>query len=136
VILAPIFSIELHIKDLYLLEKIQDYFKVGTIIIRKRDNRTTAIYFVQSIEAINNIIIPHFLKYLLITKKQKDFKLFCLIFDIFNKKEHLTLDGIKKIISIRGLMNKSNIKNFTQYFEDIPSIKVSFNNNNEIINPY
>jgi len=46
VILAPIFSIELHIKDLYLLEKIQDYFKVGTIIIRKRDNRTTAIYFV------------------------------------------------------------------------------------------
>lgn len=76
------------------------------------------------------------MKYLLITKKQKDFKLFCLIFDIFNKKEHLTLDGIKKIISIRGLMNKSNIKNFTQYFEDIPSIKVSFNNNNEIINPY
>ena len=63
----PIFSIELHIRDLSLLKKIQLYFGVGNIYIRKRKVSTMASYCVQSIEDLNNVIIPHFIKYPLLT---------------------------------------------------------------------
>lgn len=32
----PLFSIQLHIKDLLLLEQIKDYFNVGTVKIKKK----------------------------------------------------------------------------------------------------
>lgn len=61
------FSIELHIRDIHILEKIQSFFKVGSIV--KRKYRNTAVYAVQSVDAINKIIIPHFKQYPLLTKK-------------------------------------------------------------------
>ena len=66
--ILPIFSIELYIRDILLLKKIQFYFKVGNIIVR--NNRKKAIYSVQSIKDITNVIIPHFNKYSLLTKKK------------------------------------------------------------------
>lgn len=71
---APRFNIELYIRDFYLLEKIQNYFQVGKVRINKFGNK--AVNSVGSIKDINNIIIPHFIKYPLITEKQKDFELF------------------------------------------------------------
>jgi hypothetical protein len=111
----PIFSIELHIDDLIILNKIRRFFGIGSIIIRK--NRSTAIYSVQSVKNINKIIIPHFNKYVLVTQKQCDFKLFCMVIDLMNKKEHLSLEGLHKIVNIRASMNKGLttelIKNFS-----------------------
>ena len=71
--IIPKFSIELNIKDLYLLEKIQKFFNVGKVSIKKYKNKFSAVYSVQSIRDINNTIIPHFFKYPLLTEKQKDF---------------------------------------------------------------
>ena len=134
--IAPIFSIELHIKDLLLLEKIQKYFSVGTIIRRKRYNRSTVIYSVQCVEDIKKKIIPHFLKYPLLTQKQEDFKLFCMAIDIILKKEHLVIEGLKKIISIRGSMNRKNVKSLNKYYGYIPPIKILFDNKSIIQDPY
>jgi hypothetical protein len=66
----PLFSIELHIKDLPLLKEVQSYFGVGKLHIRVREKRKTVIYSVQSIKDLNNIIIPHFIKYPLLTQKK------------------------------------------------------------------
>ena len=64
----PVFSIQLHIKDLYLIEKIQDFFFcVGVIIKKSKSN--SVIYSVQSLKDINSVIIPHFDLYPLLTKK-------------------------------------------------------------------
>ena len=71
--IIPKFSIELNIKDLYLLEKIQKFFNVGKVSIKKYKNKFSAVYSVQSIRDINNTIISHFIKYPLLTEKQKDF---------------------------------------------------------------
>jgi cytochrome c oxidase subunit 3 len=113
----PIFCIELHKRDLFLLEKIKLFFGVGTIISRK--NRLIAVYSVQSVKNINEVIIPHFKKYSLITQKQADFKLFCMVINIINKKEHLNYSGLKKLINIRASMNKGLtsllIKNFSDF---------------------
>lgn len=79
-----IFSMGLHIKDLGLLTNIRDFFGVGQIIISKQGN--VAIYQVQSVKDMVNVIIPHFNKYPLQTKKLIDFLLFKSIIEIIVKK--------------------------------------------------
>jgi LAGLIDADG DNA endonuclease family protein len=51
------------------------------------------------------IIIDHFDKFPLITNKLNDYKLFKLAYILFLKKEQLSLEGIKKLVSIKSLMN-------------------------------
>nr|YP_009577907.1 LAGLIDADG endonuclease [Cordyceps cicadae]QBG64899.1 LAGLIDADG endonuclease [Cordyceps cicadae] len=70
----PIFSIELHKKDIEVLEKIKEFFGVGSIIYRTRKDVTTVIYSVQDYDSLVSKIIPHFLNYPLITQKQIDFQ--------------------------------------------------------------
>jgi hypothetical protein len=50
------------------LSKIQSFFGVGTIITNKINGQV--IYYVKSVEDINSIIIPHFNRYPLLTKKK------------------------------------------------------------------
>lgn len=104
---APIFSIELHIRDINLLEKIKDYFGVGTIIKRIRKGKITGIYNVQSVSDLKNVILPHFKKYPLITQKGGDFILFSSCIEIMFNKKHLTLDDILNILSLKASMGKN-----------------------------
>lgn len=53
-----------------------------------------------------NVIIPHFDKYPLITKKHEDYILFREVVMIMHKKEHLTNEGIQTIVNIRATLNK------------------------------
>ena|SRR5947207_2439332 len=115
------FSIELHLRDLFLLENIQKFFGVGYIIIRNRknENKKSVIYSVQSVKDINDIIIPHFTKYPLLTQKHINFKLFSLAINIVNNKEHLNIEGVKKILTIRASMNKGLTKQLKEEFPDL-----------------
>jgi LAGLIDADG endonuclease len=126
------FSIELHIKDYFLLKKIQTFFGVGNIITRNK--KLSVIYSVQSIKDINSIIIPHFTKYPLLT--QKDFQFFCLALNLINKKEHLYFEGIKKLVNIRASMNRGLTNKLKEAFPNTIPLKVSFNNNEKIKDPY
>ena len=60
---------------------------------------------VQSLNEIE-IVIKHFNKYQLITSKQADFKALKLTYLIINNKEHLTPEGLRKIVAIRASMNR------------------------------
>jgi hypothetical protein len=51
------------------------------------------------------LIIDHFDKFPLITNKLKDYKLFKLAYILFQKKEQLTIEGIKNLVSIKSQMN-------------------------------
>jgi hypothetical protein len=44
-------------------------------------------------------------KFPLITNKLKDYKLFKLAYILFLKKEQLSIEGIKKLVSIKNEMN-------------------------------
>lgn len=50
-------------------------------------------------------IINHFEKFPLITSKLKDYKLFKLATNLILQKELLTLEGIKRLVSIKSSMN-------------------------------
>lgn len=116
---VPEFFIELHEKDIHLLYYIKNFFNTGSITVRIRKGRPTAIYSVQSLNSLNNIIIPHFKKYPLITQKRADFELFCKIVLLMNNKEHLTDQGIKKIISIKASINKGLSGKLSSLFPNI-----------------
>lgn len=131
-VIRPIFSIELHERDFFLLERIKFYFKVGTIYKRRSH---MVVYQVQSRKDINNFIIPHFEKYPLLTKKRNDFLLFKLILDLLNNKVHTSFEGIQRIINLRASMNKGLSDKLIKAFPDtIPYPEITFNNYD--INPY
>jgi len=98
------FSFCLHEKDRPLLEAIQSYFKgAGNIY---EGNNNLILYTVSSLDDIINIIIPHFDKYPLLTQKGLDFANFKSIAELIQKKDHLSDEGFKKILSLKASLNK------------------------------
>jgi len=96
------FAIALHEKDRIILELIQKYFGVGNIFQNGKDG---VQFRVESIRDLTNIIIPHFDKFPLITQKLADFKLFKQVIEIMSRKEHLTMEGIQKIVNLKASIN-------------------------------
>lgn len=94
------FQIDLHKKDKVLLEQIKNYYGLGNLYI---DN-TKVRYLVTSIKDLQ-VIIEHFYKYPLYTKKCADFLLWKKAFDLVQNKEHLTMQGLQKIVAIKDSLN-------------------------------
>lgn len=119
--IAPCFSITLHIKDLAILERIQAFFGVGHISITKK----SCLYRVRSLSQLTEVIVPFFDKFPLITAKLTDFLLFKGAVDLIVKKEHLTEEGINKLMSIRVSMNKGAVLfNDGGLLRDFPNLEV------------
>ena len=124
----PIFTIQLHIKDLYLLEKIPAFFGVG--VITKKSKSNSVVYSVQYLKDLNLAIIPHFEKYPLLTQKQADFTIFKEVINLMNKGEHLTKDGLDKIINIKASINKGLSEQLKEQFTNVvlvqrPKVEIS-----------
>ena len=96
------FSIGLHRKDAYLLRSIQGYFGgIGVFSVTS----DTVLWRVLSAKELK-VIVDHFDRYPLITKKYLDFVLFKEALQLFINKSHLTGEGIVKMASIKASMNK------------------------------
>ena len=117
--ILPVFSIELHIRDIEVLKKIKQFFDVGSLTVRIRNGKPTGIYSVQSLSDLTKVIIPHFKEYVLLTQKQADFILFSSLVNLMNNKEHLNEKGINQIISIRASMNKGLTENLKAIFPNV-----------------
>jgi hypothetical protein len=96
------FTIVQHIRDRALLENIKLSFNdIGAI---DKHGKLSVKYRVSSIKDIL-IIIDHFEKHPLITQKRADFLLFKRAFEIIQRKEHLTPEGFREILSIKAAIN-------------------------------
>lgn len=84
------FAIELDKRDTILLKRIQEFFGLGIISARKNGKVT---FYVQSFSDITHVIIPHFTKYPLLTKKRADFILFSKAVQLLNDKVQSTAEG-------------------------------------------
>lgn len=51
------------------------------------------------------VIVDHFNKYPLLTQKRADFELFKSVLDLVNRKEHLTSEGLQKIVNLKASIN-------------------------------
>jgi len=103
----PIFSVELHKKDLAILEMIKTFFGQGSIIERIRNGKPTGIYCVQSVRVLHEIIMPHFKKYPLLTEKKVDFELFASAVEILYNNKPLEFSNVIEILSFKSCMGKN-----------------------------
>ena len=125
----PVFQIGLHKKDLDLLKKIQAFLGVGEIYHKEK----SCNYVVQNLRSLN-VIVNHFERYPLLTKKCEDFILFSRIVTLINKKEHFTLSGLHEIISIKASMNLGLSADLKTYFPNITPVIRPKRTDEELLN--
>lgn len=126
------FGINLHKKDRYLLELIKAILNgVGNIFSQEKENIQ---YIVSSIKDLQ-VIVDHFNKFPLITKKSSDFQLFKYAFELVKSKKHLTFDGLILIVSIKALMNKGLSDKLKLAFPKLNSIVKPLKKNPKIKDP-
>ena len=117
------FKIGLHIKDQDVLKEIRNYLGVGCLSVR---GSKVFEFYAFSIEDLS-VIINHFDKYPLLTQKLVDFEFFKLAFNIVINKEHLTQEGLKKLVAIKASMNRENISDgLKSAFPNITPVTRSF----------
>ena len=109
------FGISLHEKDRALLEDIQKYFSAGDIFIHPTQKIIKYRVLFKDLEKI----IKHFDQYPLMTKKLADFELFRLAYKLVLNKEHLKLEGLKKIVALKTTMNKGLSDQLQAAFQDL-----------------
>lgn len=130
----PVLQIGLHKKDLALLELIQKAWGgVGSTGSMGKDG---VIFRVSSLNVLNEIIIPFFTRYPLLTSKQINFELFKKVVDLMNQKEHLTIEGLKKIVSIKASMNLGLSDELKLAFPEVKAILKPSMNEKKIENPH
>jgi len=84
--------------NLNMLLKIKEYFGVGKIILQKESN--ILYYYVGSLKDCLKIR-EHFFKYPLLTYKLVHFQIWSEIINLMLTKDHLTNEGILKIVSYK-----------------------------------
>ncbi len=106
----PSFSLSQHERNLEVLKKIHNFFKVGSIRYSKRDSNFK--YEVRSIKDLTTIIIPYFEKNQLLTSKRHDFEIFSKVCKLIQKNEHLKSEKLNDIIKMAYQMNKSGKRKY------------------------
>ena len=93
-----------------VLHLIMDYFECGTI--RSDPGDLTVKWEVRSLRLIQDRVIPHFLRWPILSAKQTDVDLFVAVCDRMEKREHLQPEGLIEIVEIVRWMNPSGTRRF------------------------
>ncbi len=105
--ILPEFTIVQHENDVQVLHAIKTYFKCGVV---RTYNGDRMAYRVRGLEHLCNIIVPFFERHPLRTKKRIDFEKFRNVLQMMKQQQHLSPEGVEKIKSIAGDMNRKQIK--------------------------
>ena len=99
----PSFSVSQNGDRQEVLNLFQTYLDCGSI--RRNPSDRTFKYEVRSIKDLIEKVVPHFLKYPLISSKKKDFEMFAEICQMIGEGKHLKGDTLRKIVDISYTMN-------------------------------
>nr|QIJ45957.1 hypothetical protein [Calonectria ilicicola] len=113
------YRIGLHNRDNILLDQIKDHFGVGSVY----PNSRYVEFCIQSMKDLG-AVINHFDQFPLLTKKYGDYQLFKQAYNIVKNKDHLSLEGLKRIIAIKASLNLGLSDELKLAFPDIvPEVK-------------
>jgi len=120
----PIFQLNLHKKDIKLLEALQKTWGVGKIYKHGQDS---FMYRVSSLKNLR-VIITHFDNYPLITQKFADYLLFKQSIYLIQEKLHLTEKGLLTLVGIKSVLNWGLSEKFKETFPNmIPVVRPKVN---------
>lgn len=105
----------MHEKDRALIQSIQEFIG-GLGYVSKLNNRSSVEFRVSRLNDLVDVILPHFDKYPLITKKPSDYLLFKQIVLLMLNKEHNTQQGMGKVVNIRAFLNTGLSNDLKQAF--------------------
>jgi hypothetical protein len=88
----------------------------------RTEKELSVSYTVTSIKDLP-VIIEHYDKYPLITQKRADYLLFKQAFELIKLKEHLTLEGLNKLVAIKASMNKGLSPQLKAAFPNITPVQ-------------
>ena len=92
-------------KDPTILRILKDTLSCGIIKVRKLDNLHS--YDVTNPKDLIEKVIPYFKRYpVLSDSKIKNFAIFCKIANLMEKGRHRDINGLKKILKLRELINE------------------------------
>lgn len=111
------YEINLHTKDIAILHQIKEFFGVGSIY--SKSYRDISVYRVATVKDLIAVIIPHFTKYPLISKKRSDFLLWSEVVTMISLKEHLTLEGFLIILSKYAAINTGISSKVSKFYPNI-----------------
>ena len=103
----PEFHVSQHQRRTEVLEAIKDKLDCGYIKPNNPNNPKdlTSVYVVRNLADIRNKIVPFFKKYPLFSSKQQDFEKFAKVVSAMSKREHLTKNGLSRILKRSFTMN-------------------------------
>jgi len=103
----PEFTVVQHERDVQVLHALKSFFGCGVV---RRNNGDRMAYRVRGHEHLSKNIIPFFEKHPLKSRKRVDFLKFRDVVNLMNRGDHLTRDGVERIRSIAGEMNRKGLK--------------------------
>ena len=130
-VIKPRFQIHLHKKDLFVLEAIQNLLGVGKIYVQGASSVEYRVFSIKELE----VVLDHFDKFPLITQKYGDYFLFKQAYLLLINREHLTPEGLRKIISIKASMNNGLSEPLKEAFPDVTLAVRPMRENISICNP-
>tara|TARA_Y100000310_G_scaffold112073_1_gene110501 strand:- start:645 stop:1085 length:441 start_codon:yes stop_codon:yes gene_type:complete len=98
----PEFRVVQHQRDEYLLKRICNFFGFGDVCRNHADRKE---FRVRGLKNLNELI-KFFNQYPLQTSKKRSFEIFSRVIKLMNNKEHLKLEGLKKIAKLASQMNR------------------------------
>ena len=110
--IRPSFSVSQNQNRAKVLTLFKDQLKCGSIRPDRSDK--TLKYEVRNVKELNSKVVPHFEKHHILSSKQKEFKLFADICRKMYCKEHLTKEGLKKILQLANRINPTGNKKFSR----------------------
>ena len=83
-----------------------------------------------------NVIIPHFIQYPLLTQKAADFKLFVRIVQLLKEGAHLNKEGLATIVNIKSSLNEGISDFVISQFTQIKPVTKEIILTTKIIDPH
>ena len=117
------FQIGLHLKDEKILKLIQSTLGVGKIY--KSQSRADSVELQVSSIKDMSAIIRFFDNYPLITQKWADYILFKEAYELILNKRHLTIEGLKRLVAIRSLVNKGLSNQLKEAFPNLELVNIN-----------
>ena len=93
-----------------VLDLIQSYFGCGTIRPDRSDN--TVKWEVRRLAQLRERVVPHFVRYPMLSGKQGDFFRFATVCELMAHGQHKTVPGMVQIVGIVAGMNPSGRRRY------------------------
>ena len=134
----PRFAVVQGQRSLNALEILQRFFGCGSIYRNKRfDNHKEdlLVYNVFRWDDLRERIVPFFEAYPLVTAKRKDFLIFKEVLQMMDRRQHLSIDGLREIARLTEKMNHRKPSRFLESSEAIRQPPLSDMGGEEMVLP-